>query len=229
MRRLHLSLLARLIEKTFQKLISLPLTFYPLRDLGEISQRITLNINLSSILTGNLASAVVGGLTMIIYFLVMLSYNWILGLIVSILGLLIFKTLISVASSLSELSQKSSMSLGKQTSNILYIAQNFNSIKSNGQENSLFQQWSDNFEEYLEISSKQGLILKKNNATTLFLNQLSNYLIVIISGIFILMGKLSLGEFLSFRLIATAFLGPINILSGVNSQFSNAVGDVNRY
>ena len=41
-------------------------------------------------------------------------------------------------------------------------------------------------------------------------------------------GELSLGEFLSFRMIAQAFLAPINTLSGVNAQFSSAVGDVNR-
>lgn len=228
MRRLHLSMLTRLIEKTFQKLISLPLTFYPLRDLGEISQRLTLNINLSNVLTGSLAGSVVGVMTMVIYLLIMISYNWILGLLVLALGLFIFKTLISASSSLSQLSQKSSMTEGKQISNILYITQNFNSIKSNGQETALFQQWSDNFEESLDVSTKKGLIQKKNSALTTYLNQISNYLIVLISGIFILKGYLSLGQFLSFRMIAVAFLGPINLLSGVNAQFSNAVGDVNR-
>ena len=228
MRRLHLAMLTRLIERTFQKLISLPITFYPLRDLGEISQRITLNINLSNILTGSLAGAIVGVMTMLIYLVIMLSYNWILGLVVLGLGLFIFKALISVASSLSQLSQKSSMAQGKQTSNVLYMTQNFNSIKANGQETALFQQWCDNFEESLDANTKKGLIEKRNTATTLYLNQLSNYLIVILSGIFILTGKLSLGEFLSFRMIAQAFLAPINTLSGVNAQFSSAVGDVNR-
>jgi len=51
---------------------------------------------------------------------------------------------------------------------------------------------------------------------------------VILSGLFIMMGKLSLGEFISFRLIALAFLKPVGTLSGTNQQFENAVGDVNR-
>ncbi len=228
MRRLHMSILAQLVERTFEKLISLPLTFYPLRDLGEISQRITLNVSLSKILTGPIADSVVGVMTMVIYLIIMLSYNWMLGLVVLSLGIIIFYALISVASSLSQLSQKSSMSTGKQTSNVLYITNNFNSVKSNGQEVSLFQQWSDNFTDSQNINKTKGLIQKRNAATTSFLNQLSDYIIVILSGLFILMGKLSIGEFLSFRIIARSFLSPINTLSGVNAQFSNAVGDINR-
>ena len=228
MRRLHMSILAKLVERTFEKLISLPLNFYPLRDLGEISQRITLNVSLSKILTGPIAESVVGVMTMVIYLIIMISYNWMLGLFVLGLGIIIFYTLISVASSLSQLSQKSSMSSGKQTSNILYITNNFNSVKSNGQEVSLFQQWSDNFTDSQNITKTKGLIQKRNTATTLFLNQLADYIIVILSGLFILMGKFSIGEFLSFRIIARSFLSPINTLSGVNAQFSNAVGDINR-
>jgi ATP-binding cassette subfamily B protein len=48
------------------------------------------------------------------------------------------------------------------------------------------------------------------------------------SGLFILDGTMGLGQFMSFRLIALAFLSPINTLAGVNSQFSNAIGDINR-
>ena len=228
LRRIHLSLLTTLIEKSIIKLISLPLNFYPLRDLGEISQRLTLNVNLSNILTGPLASASVGLVSMFIYLIIMLSYNVPLGLAVLILGAINFYALISVASSLGQLSMKSSMMTGKMTSNILYIVNNFSNVKENGLEASLFSQWSDNFSASQDNSQLKSLIQKQNSALTTFLNQLADYLIVIFSGLLILRGSLSLGEFLSFRLISLAFLGPINTLSGVNSQFSNAIGDVNR-
>ena len=228
LRRIHLSLLTSLIEKTIVKLISLPLTFYPLRDLGEISQRLTLNVNLSNILTGPLASASVGIISMIIYLIIMMSYNIPLGIVVLILGAINFYALIKVASSLGQLSMKSSMMTGKMTSNILYIVNNYANVKENGLESSLYSQWCDNFSSSQDNSQTKSLIQKQNSALTSFLNQLADYLIVIFSGILILKGLLSLGEFLSFRLISLAFLGPINTLAGVNSQFSNAVGDVNR-
>jgi ATP-binding cassette subfamily C protein len=228
LRRTHLSLLAKLIDKTYTKLLSLPVLFYPLRDLGEISQRITLTINLSNILTGPLASAVVGLASLTIYGIIMLSYNIFLGIVVIILGLFNFLALISVSSSLSKLSQQSSMQTGKMTSNILYIANNFKQVKANGQESALFQQWADNFSLNQDNSQKSSYIQKRNSATTSFLNQLSDYIITIMSGLFILEGTMGLGQFMSFRLIALAFLSPINTLAGVNSQFSNAIGDINR-
>ncbi len=228
LRRTHLSLLAKLIDKTYSKLISLPVLFYPLRDLGEISQRITLTINLSNILTGPLASSVVGLASLTIYGIIMLSYNVVLGIVVMALGLCNFLALISVSSSLSKLSQQSSMQTGKMTSNILYIANNFKQVKSNGQESALFQQWADNFASSQDNSQQSSYIQKRNSATTTFLNQLSDYIITIVSGLFILEGSMGLGQFMSFRLIALAFLAPINTLAGVNSQFSNAIGDINR-
>ncbi len=228
LRRLHLSVLAALIQRTITKLLSLPLSFYPLRDLGEISQRITLNISLSNILTGPLSKASVGLATMAIYAVIMLTYSPILGILVILLGAINFYTLISLAKSLSQFSQKSSMMTGKMTSNILYMANNFQYLKANGLELPLFQQWSDNFSQSQTTSEQMSYIQKRNTSTTSFLNQLADYLIVIVSGLFIMMGNISLGEFISFRLISLAFLKPINTLAGVNSKFATAVGDVNR-
>jgi ATP-binding cassette subfamily C protein len=228
LRRTHLSLLARLIEKSYSKLLSLPILFYPLRDLGEISQRITLTVNLSNILTGPLASAVVGLVSLSIYGIIMLSYNIFLGIIVMLLGLVNLIALINVSGSLSKLSQQGSMQNGKMTSNILYIVNNFKQVKANGQESALFQQWADNFSLSQDNSQQSSFLQKRNSATTSFLNQLSDYIIVIMSGLFILDGTLGLGQFMSFRLIALAFLSPINTLAGVNAEFSNAVGDINR-
>jgi len=228
LRRLHLSVLASLVQKTITKLLSLPLSFYPLRDLGEISQRITLNISLSNILTGPLSKASVGLATMAIYAVIMLTYSPTLGILVVLLGAINFYTLISLAKSLSQFSQKSSMMTGKMTSNILYMANNFQFLKANGLELPLFQQWSDNFSQSQSTSEQMSYIQKRNTSTTSFLNQLADYLIVIVSGLFIMMGKISLGEFISFRLISLAFLKPINTLAGVNSKFATAVGDVNR-
>jgi len=228
LRRMHMSMLTNLIEKTYTKLLSLPLNFYPLRDLGEISQRITLTVNLSNILTGPLANATVGMVTLLIYGAIMLSYNISLGSIVVLLGVINFLSLTSVTRALSQFAQTTSMLTGRMTSNILNMTNNFQTLKANGEEISLFQQWSDNFSNFQEVSQQSSFIQKCNSATTSYINQLSDYIIVILSGYFILKGDINLGQFLSFRLISLAFLAPINSLAKVNSQFSNAVGDINR-
>lgn len=228
LRRMHMSMLTNLIERTYAKLLSLPLNFYPLRDLGEISQRITLTVNLSNILTGPLATATVGMVSLFIFGAIMLSYNVALGVIVVILGIINFVSLTGVTKALSQFAQTTSMLTGRMTSNILNMTNNFQTLKANGEEISLFQQWSDNFSNFQDVSQQSSFIQKCNSATTSYINQLSDYIIVILSGYFILRGSINLGQFLSFRLIALAFLAPINSLAKVNSQFSNAVGDVNR-
>ena len=228
LRRFQLSTLSRLLEKTTKKLLDMPVTFYALRDLGEVSQRNTLNISLANTLSGPLASSVVGVITMVIYGMIMLSYNLILGVVVIAIGVGNSYLLYRLAESLRVLSQKSSLMKGKMTSNILTMANDFHSVKANGLELSLFQRWSDNFSQYQSVSEKISYVQKRNACTTTFTNQLADYLIVILSGLFIMMGKLTLGEFISFRLIALAFLKPVGTLSGTNQQFENAVGDVNR-
>jgi ATP-binding cassette subfamily C protein len=228
MRRLHLDLLSKLIHNTFVKIISLPVSFFPLRDIGELSQRVALPVQLSNLMTGPLANAVVGLATMFIYAGIMMSYNIYLGLFVVFLSFTIFRAMIVVADPLSKLAQKNSMATGKMTSNVLFMINNFIFMKLNGLESTLYQQWADNFAFSQDASQQSSYIQKRNTAFTSFLNQMSDYLIVITCGIFVLSGKLSTGQLLSFRLIALAFLAPVAQLSGVNSQFNNIVGDLNR-
>ena len=228
LRRIHLSLLLRLLEKTFAKIIRLPVDFFPLRDSGELSQRMGLPVNLSNLLTGPLADAAVGLITLIIYGFVLLSYNLILGAVVIILGAIIFTSMISVSEPLSKLAQKTSMATGRMTSNVLTMIARFKFLKQNGVEQQLYQRWADNFSFSQDASQQSSAINRRNSAVTSYLKQLSDYLIVIVSGIFVITGEFSVGDLLSFRLISLAFLAPISQLTQVNGQFNNAVGDINR-
>ena len=228
LRRIHLSLLLRLLEKTFAKIIGLPVDFFPLRDTGELSQRMGLPINLSNLLTGPLADAAVGLVTLIIYGLVLISYNLFLGLTVIAFGSIIFISMISVSEPLSKLAQKTSMATGRMTSNVLTMISRFKFLKQNGVEQQLYQRWADNFSFSQDASQQSSEITRRNSAVTSYLKQLADYLIVIISGIFVIAGAFSVGDLLSFRLISLAFLAPISQLTQVNGQFNSAVGDINR-
>ena len=228
LRRIHLSLLLRLLEKTFAKIIGLPVDFFPLRDTGELSQRMGLPINLSNLLTGPLADAAVGLVTLIIYGLVLISYNPFLGLTVIAFGSIIFISMISVSEPLSKLAQKTSMATGRMTSNVLTMISRFKFLKQNGVEQQLYQRWADNFSFSQDASQQSSEITRRNSAVTSYLKQLADYLIVIISGIFVIAGAFSVGDLLSFRLISLAFLAPISQLTQVNGQFNSAVGDINR-
>ena len=228
LRRIHLSLLLRLLEKTFAKIIRLPVDFFPLRDSGELSQRMGLPVNLSNLLTGPLADAAVGLVTLLIYGLVLISYDVFLGLFVIILGAIIFMSMISVSEPLSKLAQKTSMATGRMTSNVLTMIARFKFLKQNGVEQQLYQRWADNFSFSQDASQQSSEINRRNTAFTSYLKQLADYLIVIISGVFVIDGRFSVGDLLSFRLISLAFLAPISQLTQVNGQFNNAVGDINR-
>ena len=228
LRRIHLSLLLRLLEKTFAKIIGLPVDFFPLRDTGELSQRMGLPINLSNLLTGPLADAAVGLVTLIIYGLVLISYNPFLGLTVIAFGSIIFISMISVSEPLSKLAQKTSMATGRMTSNVLTMISRFKFLKQNGVEQQLYQRWADNFSFSQDASQQSSELTRRNSAVTSYLKQLADYLIVIISGVFVIAGAFSVGDLLSFRLISLAFLAPISQLTQVNGQFNSAVGDINR-
>ena len=112
-------------HNTFVKIISLPVSFFPLRDIGELSQRVALPVQLSNLMTGPLANAVVGLATMFIYAGIMMSYNVYLGLFVILLSFTIFIAMIVVADPLSKLAQKGSMATGKMTSNVLFMSSYF--------------------------------------------------------------------------------------------------------
>lgn len=228
LRRLYLSLLSALTFKSVKKLISVPLSFFQLRDLGEVSQRITLNLSTSQIVTGPLSEGLVGVVSMLIYAILMIAYNPYLGIIVISLALVNIGVVIQIAKRLVDDSRKTSVLTGRMTSNILHISSSMNLIKSCGLESQLYQTWVDNFSQYQCVNQSMSLTQKINSKTTTFISQLVDYILVITSGVFVLSGSLTLGQFIAFRLIALSFLAPISTLSNINAQFNTAVGDIER-
>ena len=146
-------------------------------------------------MTGPLADATVGLVTLIIYALVLISYNFFLGLFVIVFGIIIFASMISVSEPLSKLAQKTSMATGRMTSNVLTMIARFKFLKQNGVEQQLYQRWADNFSFSQEASQQSSEINRRNSALTTYLKQLADYMTVILSGLFVLSGTFSLGIF----------------------------------
>ena len=227
-RRLQSSINEGTLDSFFKKIFTLPVAYYSQRDLGELSNRVTISSKLSNSLTGPIANASVGITQIIVYSIALLFFSpWLTLLLILIATVQIYATITYLAE-IDDLAKRSSISNGRMSSALLYMTSNSEQVKGNGLESQLFDQWSSSFSEYTNASSKTSLISQYASSGTSFLNNISDYLVIGVGGGLILTGKMSIADFVGMRIITQGIFAPLGTATSVVTAIKSLNGDVGR-
>lgn len=227
-RRLQTSMNEGILDSFFKKVFSMPIVYYAQRDMGELSNRITISSKLSVALTGPLADATIGATQILVYSIALLFFSsWLTCLLLALVFIQFIFTLQFMAE-VDNLSQRSSISSGRMASSILYMTSNSEVVKGNGLEGELFGQWSDAFAEFTNSSSKTSLISQYSSSATSFLNNLSDYIVIGAGGALILNGSLSIADFVGMRILTQGIFAPLGSATAVITAVKSLAGDVGR-
>lgn len=199
-------------------LLSLPISFFDQRFAGEISQRMELNDGLADMLTGGLIQAVLSVLMAFFFLGVMYSYHPILATVVAALTFVNFGVLIASSRYFTDKYRKISIDSGKYQSAVIAGLRDIETFKASGNEDTLFTRWSGLYANVanagLEIARTQtwlGIIpsLLKISSTAA---------VLIIGGIAVMDGELTLGMLVAFQSLAASFVGPVGNLLGFGAE-----------
>jgi NHLM bacteriocin system ABC transporter peptidase/ATP-binding protein len=208
--------------------LRLPIEFFMQRYAGEVSGRIASNARVANVMTGDLATSVIGLLTAVFFALLMLRYDVVLtiiGVSFSLLNLVILRL---VARKRADESQRMLQESGKLMATAMGGVQNIESIKAAARESDFFARWAG-------YQAKAAAAEQRLSASSAILNTLPSLLTALsttfvlgVGGFRVMDGTLTIGMLVAFQSLLSAFGRPIQDLVRLGSVIQVLAGDMRR-
>ncbi len=203
-----------LISDFLIKLMRLPISFFDIKLIGDIMQRIGDHNRIQSFLTGSLISVIFAIVNLVIYAAIMATYH------LGILGIFFSGSLLYIGWVLlfmkkrRELDYKRFQQGAANQSNIVQLISGMQEIKLNACEKQKRWEWERIQAKLFKISIK-GMTLNQNQQIgATFLNQAKNVLISFLSAKAVITGDMTLGMMMAVQYIIGQLNAPIQQFIG---------------
>jgi NHLM bacteriocin system ABC transporter peptidase/ATP-binding protein len=215
-------------SKFFWHVLRLPVEFFTQRSPGEISSRVALNDRVATLLSDDLASAVLSAITAIFFVFLMLSYDLVLTLVSVAVVSINLVALRLIAQRTAEASQKLSIDAGKVMGASLNGLSLIETVKSSGGESDFFSRWAGYQAKYVVSEQDVSRIGISLGTLPTLLTAINTALVLGIGGLRVIEGHLTLGQLVAFQSLVASFVVPITTLVGLGGKLQEARGDMNR-
>nr|WP_271488490.1 peptidase domain-containing ABC transporter [Synechococcus sp. AH-779-G23] len=201
------------------RLLSLPLSYFEKRPVGELSQRLGELNTIRSFLTGTALVSVLNIIFATVYLAVMLVYSPVLTAIalstLPVYLLLVF----GVAPIYRNLIRKRAVAQAKTQSHLIEILGGIQTVKAQHFELTARWKWQDRYRHFVDEGFKSSALGSASGEIGGFLNQLSGLLILWFGMGMVIEGNFTIGQLIAFRIIAGNVTGPLLQLSGLYQGF----------
>lgn len=210
-------------------LLRLPVSFFNSYYVGDIVQRINTNHTIANVLSGETSVAIVSIITIAVYAVVILLLVPIsLALIVfsaALLSLVLFK-LISrkLTDNNKRLQQEESRLMGVSYNGLQLIE----TIKAQSIENSFFARWAGLYTKTLNTERALSVIEELMEIAPNLLVQFANIAILAVGVLYIISGRITIGDYLAFSLLTAIFLLPLITFQQVARNIKEAEAGIDR-
>ena len=196
--------------KYLRHLLRLPMSFFSMRNVGDLQQRQHLNETITNTLVEVLAPQIINIALLVLYLILIFSYSVPLTLI----GVLAAAVNLSIVRWFStrriNLIRSMEHGTGKYYSATVSCIENMESIKAAGAETGFFEYWSGLWaRKFNKEGNLTSLQLKMGILPTLA-NGLVNTAVLVLGALLILKGELTVGMLMAFQGFMSSFLSPVN-------------------
>ncbi|MFZ9035545.1 MAG: ATP-binding cassette domain-containing protein [Francisellaceae bacterium] len=228
LKRFELYVSTRINVQLIAKILQLPMSFFNQRYNGDLLSRFRSGRNLANIISGKLGNLTLSLIQVILYFAVMLAYNWLLTLIT------LFFCLLNVAIYYLAKARRYDLNLASKQNNGLLLSATLNtintmtSIKLAGADDYSFQQWQQKL--YNNLKSTQRLRYLNISLTIIpqTLNALAECLLLLCAVYFGIHGVLSVGQIVAFMAIYHLVMQPVMNLVKLGDKIQSLEADIFR-
>ena len=190
--------------------LSLPMNFFAMRYVGDLQQRRYLNETITNSLVTVLAPQAINVAMLVLYLILMLSYNVALTLIGIIAVVVNIISLQYFAEKRVNLVRSQQRSMAQYYNATVSCIDNMESVKAAGAEAGFFEYWSGLWSQKFNIESEATVrTLKMGLLPTLVLT-LVNSTVLILGAYNILCGEMTIGMLLAFQGFMSSFMIPVN-------------------
>ena len=228
LRRLRLKLSTVMASQFLWHLLHLPLSFYAQRYAGEVSQRLALNDKLAEVLSGRLATTVIDMCMMCIYAMVMFQYDVTLTLI----GLACAGVNLMILQWIARRRMDANMRVLQETGKCYGVGmaglQQIDTLKASALEADFFSRWAGHYARVVNAQQTLDVTNQTLSVAPNFLTALAFTLLLILGGLRVMEGHLSIGMLIAFQSIMQSFLNPVAHLVNCGGLLQELRGELHR-
>ncbi len=208
--------------------LRLPFQYFGQRFPGDISSRVELNTKVANLIANNFASNFLNLFLVFIYGAIMFCFDVSMtlvgiGAVVANIG-----TLILVRRFQIDLNKNTA----QQTAKLMGVGsgglQIIETFKATGRESSFFSRWADSQVKVINCTQRLGYANNFVQNIPSFVSSCSSAVLLLVGGINIMKGAITLGDLLAFQLLMSLFISPVGQLAGLLNSLQLIEGDTMR-
>ncbi|MGD1809303.1 NHLP family bacteriocin export ABC transporter peptidase/permease/ATPase subunit [Dapis sp. BLCC M126] len=227
LRKLIIKLSITMNSQFMWHLLRLPMKFYAQRFAGDISSRAALNDQTVQLLS-RVANTLIDVIMLVFYAILMSFYNGILAGITIFFGLINVAALYWLRQFRIEATLNLSEKRGKLSGYLLGSLGAIESLKAGGLESYIFARILGIYSQVM--NEEQRLNIQTQTLTLLptFLSTLSSTIILVLGGLKVMAGEMSIGMLVAFQTVASGFLNPLGELINFGSSLQELEANLER-
>ncbi|MBF0517399.1 MAG: NHLP family bacteriocin export ABC transporter peptidase/permease/ATPase subunit [Nitrospirae bacterium] len=215
-------------SKFLWHVLRLPIEFFTQRYAGDISNRVSINDRIATLLSGTLATNMINLMMILFYAVVMFFYDIVLTLIAIGIALINFIFLKYISRSRVDVNKKLQQEKGKLLGAAMDGLQTIETLKATGAESDFFAKWAGYQAKAITSQQALGISSQRLNVVPVLLTSISNAVILTVGGLRVIEGSLSVGMLVAFQSLMTSFITPINQIVSLGGTIQETEADINR-
>jgi len=228
LRDLRMKLAIKLSGAFVWHVLRLPVGFFAQRFSGEISSRAMLNNGIATALSGELATAIIDSMMLVFYAAVMLYYDVQLTAIGVFLAFGNVLALRWIARRRVDANMRLRQEAGKVSGVAIAGLQSMETLKASALESSFFSRWAGYYTKATAARQELGVANQSVGVLPGLLSSLTTLLILVLGGLKVIHGDMSIGGLIAFQSLMSIFQRPVATLVGLGGRLQTLQGDVQR-
>jgi NHLM bacteriocin system ABC transporter peptidase/ATP-binding protein len=215
-------------SRFFWHILHLPVEFFTQRYAGDIALRVQVNDRVAQLLSGDLATAAISLLLAVFYALLMLQYDALLtaiGIVIAGLNILALRT---ISRHRVDANRNLLQERGKLAGAAMDGLETIETLKATGAESDFFARWAGFQAKAMNGEQRLGYLTQMLAVVPPFLQIITTTVILVIGGLRVQNGLLTVGTLVAFQSLMFNFMQPINRLITLGNRLQEAEGDMNR-
>jgi len=209
-------------------LLRLPLEFFGQRYVGDIIQRAAVNDTIADIISNEISSLLVSGVSMFFFGALLFAYDVSLTLI-GIANLVVNLAFIKFTTRyMTDSNRRIEMEGGKLTGMTISALNGIETLKANGTDEHYFQKIAGQQAKIVVANQSLAWASAQLSVVPTFFSGLSDAAILIVGGFRIMHGDMSIGTFVAFQTLMASFSGTVSYLVDFASSIQQFKGSLNR-
>jgi NHLM bacteriocin system ABC transporter peptidase/ATP-binding protein len=226
--RLETKLALNTSSQFFNHILRLPAAYFGQRYAGEIGSRVAINDKVAAMVSGKLATTVIDSVMTVFYAMLMMFYDVWLSLVVIGIALLNVAAVKLAARWRTDASRRLMVDKGKLMGTAMSGLKMIETLKATGSEPEFFSRWAGYHAKTINTEQFLGVLGQLVSAVPPFVQTLSTVAVLVLGGMKVMSGELTVGMLVAYQALLTSFTRPLNSFVDFGSSLQELEADMNR-